>query len=54
MTLAVQPESREAFETLAKRRDVEVAFMGTYNDSGYFTVKQDGKVIASLDMDFLY
>ena len=54
MTLAVQPEQREAFEALAKRRDVEVAFMGKYNDSGYFTVKQDGKVIASLDMDFLY
>ena len=28
--------------------------MGTFNDSGYFTVKQDGKVVASLDMDFLY
>ncbi len=54
MTLAVQPEKREEFEALAKQRDVEVAFMGKYNDSGYFTVKQDGKVIASLDMDFLY
>jgi phosphoribosylformylglycinamidine synthase subunit PurSL len=54
MTLAVQPECREAFEALAEKRDVEVAFMGKYNDSGYFTVKQDGKVIASLDMDFLY
>jgi len=54
MTLAVQPEQREAFEALAKKRDVEVSFMGTFNDSGYFTVKQDGKVIASLDMNFLY
>ncbi len=54
MTLAVQPECREAFEALAKQRDVEVAFMGRFNDSGYFTVKYDGKVIASLDMDFLY
>ena len=54
MTLAVQPEKRAAFEALAKQRDVEVAFMGRFNDSGYFTVKQDGKVIASLDMDFLY
>jgi len=54
MTLAVQLEQREAFEALAKKRDVEVSFMGKYNDSGYFTVKQDGKVIASLDMDFLY
>jgi len=54
MTLAVQPECREAFEALAKRRDVEVAFMGTYNDSGSFTVRQNGKIIASLDMDFLY
>ncbi len=54
MTLAVQPECREAFEKLAKQRDVEVAFMGRFNNSGYFTVKYDGKVIASLDMDFLY
>lgn len=54
MTLAVQPEMREKFEALAKRRDVEASFMGTFNDSGYFTVKLDGKVIASLDMDFLY
>ncbi len=54
MTLAVQPEKRAEFEALAKQRDVDVAFMGKYNDSGYFTVKQDGKVIASLDMDFLY
>ena len=54
MTLAVQPECRSAFEALAKKRDVEVSFMGTYNDSGYFTVKYEGKVVASLDMDFLY
>ena len=54
MTLAVQPECREAFEALAKRRDVDVAFMGRFNKSGYFTVKYDGSVVASLDMDFLY
>lgn len=54
MTLAVQPEQRAAFEALAKQRDVEVAFMGTFNDSGYFTVQQDGRVVASLDMNFLY
>ena len=54
MTLAVQPECREQFEALAKQRDVEVAFMGRYNDSGCFDVKYDGKVIASLEMDFLY
>ena len=28
--------------------------MGTFNDSGYFTVKQKGVVVASLDMNFLY
>jgi phosphoribosylformylglycinamidine synthase len=54
MTLAVQPEYREEFEALARQRDVEVAFMGRFNDSGYFNVKYDGKVIASLNMDFLY
>ena len=54
MTLAVQPEQRAAFEALAKQRDVEVAFMGTFNDSGYFTVKQEGVVVACLNMNFLY
>ena len=54
MTLAVPPECREPFEALAKQRDVEVAFMGRFNNSGYFDVKYDGRVIASLDMDFLY
>ena len=54
MTLAVQPENRAAFEALALKRDVEVSFMGKFNDSGYFTVKYKGKVIASLDMNFLY
>jgi len=54
MTLAVQPENRSEFETLALKRDVDVAFMGKFNDSGYFTVKYKGDVVASLDMDFLY
>ena len=51
MTLAVQPENRSKFETLALKRDVDVAFMGKFNDSGYFTVKYKGDVVASLDMD---
>ena len=54
MTLAVPLESRADFEELARRRDVEVCFMGRFNDSGYFTVKYDGEIIMSLDMDFLY
>jgi len=54
MTLAVQPECRAEFEALAKQRDVEVSFMGRFNDSGFFTVKYNGKVIMSLDMNFLY
>jgi len=54
MTLAVPPECRKEFEALAIRRDVEVAFMGKFNRSGYFNVKYDNKIVASLDMDFLY
>lgn len=54
MTLAVPPGKRADFEALAERRDVEACFMGRFNDSGYFTVKYDGKVIMSLDMNFLY
>jgi phosphoribosylformylglycinamidine synthase subunit PurSL len=54
MTLAVPPEKRAEFEELARRRDVEACFMGRFDDSGYFTVKYEGKVIMSLAMDFLY
>lgn len=54
MTLAVPPEKRAAFEELARRRDVEAAFMGRFNQSGFFTVNYGGQVVASLDMDFLY
>ena len=49
MTLAVQPEKKIDFEQLAKR-DVEVSFMGKFNDSGYFTIRNKQKVIASIDM----
>ncbi len=54
MTLAVQPDKKNDFEKLAKRRDVEVSFMGKFNNSGYFTVKNNNKIIASIDMKFLY
>ena len=54
MTLAVQPDKKNDFEKLAKRRDVEVSFMGKFNNSGYFTVKNNKKIIASIEMKFLY
>lgn len=54
MTLAVQPEKKIDFEQLAKKRDVEVSFMGKFNDSGYFTIRNKQKIIASIDMKFLY
>ena len=54
MTLAVPVDKRNDFESLAKKRDVEVAFMGKFNNSGYFTVRNRGNIIACLDMNFLY
>jgi len=54
MTLAVAPEQRAALEELARRRDVEVSFMGTFTASGAYVVKYQGRVVASMDMDFLY
>ena len=54
MTLAVPEDKRDDFESLAKKRDVEVAFMGKFNRSGYFTVRNKGNIIACLDMNFLY
>lgn len=54
MTLAVPPERWEAFAALAKRRDVEVAKIGTFSDSGSLRVWHRGVLCGALGLDFLH
>ncbi len=54
MTLAVAPESLEAFLRLAAERDVEATPLGTFTNTGKFHVLYQGKTVAYLDMDFLH
>ncbi len=54
MTLAVPPGKVGEFMDLAKRRDVEATELGVFTDSGYLECFYDGKLIASLDMDFMH
>lgn len=54
MTLAVPPEHLTAFLELSKRRGVESTDLGEFTDSGRLECRYDGRLIASLDMDFLH
>lgn len=54
MTLAVPPEKWDAFAALAKRRDVEVAKVGTFTDSGALRVWHRGKLYGALGLEFLH
>ena len=54
MTLAVSPEKIEAFQDLAKRREVESTVLGEFTSSGCLECYYDDKLIGSLDMDFMH
>ncbi len=54
MTLAVPPEKIEAFQDLAKRREVESTVLGEFTSSGCLECYYDDKLIGSLDMDFMH
>ena len=54
MTIAVPPEQWDAFAALAKRRDVEVARVGTFTDSGALRVSHRGRLCGALDLAFLH
>ncbi len=54
MTLAVPPESLDAFMDLARRREVEATVLGEFNDSGRLECYFHDRLIASLDMEFLH
>ncbi|MCD6498401.1 MAG: phosphoribosylformylglycinamidine synthase [Deltaproteobacteria bacterium] len=54
MTLAVPSEKMERLRSLAQRYQVELSDLGTFDASGWFTVRYEGDVVARLDMDFLH
>ncbi len=54
MTLSVPPDKIDAFMDLARRRAVEATVLGTFTDSGRLECRYEGKLIASLDMEFLH
>jgi phosphoribosylformylglycinamidine synthase len=54
MTCAVPPEKLDEFLALSKEMDVESTPLGTYNDSGYFSVSYGKKTVTRLSMEFLH
>jgi phosphoribosylformylglycinamidine synthase len=54
MTLAVPPESIEAFLALARAREVEATVLGSFTDTGILEVSWGEERVASLSMDFLH
>ncbi|MBI4743327.1 MAG: phosphoribosylformylglycinamidine synthase subunit PurL [Actinobacteria bacterium] len=54
MTLAVPEEKINQFLELCKHRDVEATVIGEFNNSGKVQVRYNGKMIASLDIEFLH
>jgi len=54
MTLAVPPQTIDAFLQMAAEMDVEATTLGVFTDSGLFSVSYAGKPVARLDMAFLH
>lgn len=54
MTVAVKPNTLDAFLRLADKMGVEAAELGTFTDSGVFHVLYGEKTVAYLDMEFLH
>jgi phosphoribosylformylglycinamidine synthase len=54
MTVGILPKDCLAFEKLAKLHEVEATKLGTFTDSGSFTITYGGSVVAHLPLDFLH
>ncbi len=54
MTVAVSPQNIDEFMTLAQKREVESTILGEFNDSGFLECYFNGKLIASISMEFLH
>ena len=54
MTVAVPPDRLDAFMNLSNLMNVESRVLGTFTDTGTFTVRHREKVVALLDLEFLH
>ena len=54
MTLAVPPETLDAFLQLAREMDVEATVLGEFQASGIFHVRYKDRVVCHMAMDFLH
>lgn len=54
MTVAVPPESLEAFLEMSRLMNVESTVLGNFTDSGDFSIHHGEKCVALLDLDFLH
>ncbi|GFO53894.1 phosphoribosylformylglycinamidine synthase subunit PurL [Geomonas sp. Red276] len=54
MSLAVPPESLDAFMEMAKRFGVEATVLGTFTDSGVFHMMYGEKTVAYLPLSFMH
>ncbi|MCY4524502.1 MAG: AIR synthase-related protein, partial [Halobacteriovoraceae bacterium] len=54
MTLAVAPDKMEEFLSLASQRGVDATDLGSFNESGYLTVKYKDATVGELSLNFLH
>jgi phosphoribosylformylglycinamidine synthase len=54
MTIAVKPEDKEAFESLAALHEVEATAVATFTSTGMFHVRYDDATVAYLPIEFLH
>ena len=54
MSFAVIPEKIQEFHTLAKKYQVEVSEIGTFNNTGKFHLRYGNKSICFLDINFMH
>ncbi|MDD4816654.1 MAG: AIR synthase-related protein [Victivallaceae bacterium] len=54
MSFAVPPENIVEFQALAAARDVEIAVLGEFTDSGKFHMLFDNETVCYLDIDFMH
>jgi phosphoribosylformylglycinamidine synthase subunit PurSL len=53
MTIGLKPGDWEAFQSLAKKHNVEATVIGHYTDSGRIHLRYKGQTCAYVDLDFL-
>lgn len=54
MSVAVAPETLDAFLALARKRDVEAVALGSFTHSGSLITRHGDRIVARLDLEFLH